>query len=65
VNARFQPPGEYLAFSISDPEEANFPEIWPEPLEVVVNALTRHQTLAEIMENLPDIAVAPKIARGP
>jgi transglutaminase-like putative cysteine protease len=57
VNARFQPPGEYLAFPINEPEEADFPEIWPEPLDVVAAALSRWRTLAEIMENLPDIAV--------
>jgi transglutaminase-like putative cysteine protease len=56
VDARFEPPGEYLAFPVREPEEADFPEIYAEPLAVVTDALSRGRTLAEIMENLPDIA---------
>jgi len=65
VNARFQPPGEYLAFSVSEPAEADFPEIRPEPLDVVAAALSRWRTLAEIMENLPDVAPAALAPTSP
>ncbi|MBJ6750576.1 transglutaminase-like domain-containing protein [Geomonas anaerohicana] len=55
IDAQFAPPDERLAFSISDRLEADLPEIWPEPLPMVVRALTTHQTVAEVYHNLPDI----------
>ena len=55
VDAQFSPPVERLAFSINEGLEADLPEIWPEPLPVVVSALTRYHTVADVYENLPDI----------
>jgi hypothetical protein len=46
---------EKLAFDITESTERDLPEIWPEPLPVVVRALTLHRTVEEVYENLPDI----------
>lgn len=59
VDARFIPPAEQLAFAIHDTEERDFDEIWPEPLPVVVEALTRADSIATLYRNLPDITVLP------
>ena len=55
VNAQFMPPKEKLAFPINLKEEANLPEIWSEPLPVVVSVLEKYKTYEEVYYNLPDI----------
>ncbi|RJF97943.1 transglutaminase-like domain-containing protein [Noviherbaspirillum saxi] len=55
VNAMFCPPKEQLAFPILHEAEHDLPEIWPEPLPVVIHALTTHATVEEVMTNLPDV----------
>jgi len=35
--------------------ERDFPEIWAEPLPLVVGALTRNKTVEQVFDNLPDI----------
>ena len=55
VDAQFTPPVERLAFKIVYPEEANLPEIWPDPLEVVVRTLRSYKTWQAVLEHLPDI----------
>lgn len=55
VNAQFQPPEEILAFSLKDSKECNLPEIWAEPLSIVVEALERYETYDQVLANLPDI----------
>ena len=57
VDAAFCPPKEQLAFPILRPEERDLPEIWPEPLPVVVKTLTECATVQQVFENLPDIAL--------
>lgn len=57
VDAQFCPPKEQLAFSISNPQEADLPEIWAEPLPVVVEVLTCNYTWAEVANNLPDVCL--------
>jgi len=57
VAAEFCPPTEKLAFPIVDDLERNFPEIWPEPLPLVVKALTLSTTVEQVFDNLPDIEV--------
>lgn len=57
VDAQFCPPVERLAFSVSDADEADFPEVWADPLPVVVEALTAGQTTAEVLADLPDVPV--------
>lgn len=59
VDAQFCPPVERLAFSANDKLEADLPEIWPEPLPVVVNVLTRYATWEEVFNNLPDVELIP------
>ena len=59
VHAEFSPPVEKLAFPIVDPGEADFREIWPEPLPIVIKALTENATYDQVFRNLPDIDVLP------
>lgn len=58
VNAQFTPPIEQLAFPIEEKLEADFPEIWPEPLTLVVNALQQYDDITDLYENLPDVPLA-------
>jgi len=57
LNAQFTPPKEQLAFSIHLEGEVNFPEIWPEPLPIVVKALKKYKVKEELINNLPDIPI--------
>lgn len=57
VAAEFSPPTEKLAFPIVGASERDFPEIWSEPLTLVVKALTQNKTIEQVFENLPDIEV--------
>lgn len=57
VVAEFCPPTEKLAFPIIGALERDFPEIWAEPLPLVVEALTRNKTVEQVFENLPDVEV--------
>ncbi|HET7259947.1 MAG TPA: transglutaminase-like domain-containing protein, partial [Candidatus Acidoferrum sp.] len=54
VNAQFNPPTEQLAFRMNFSEERLLPEILPDPLPVVVNALRTHTTWDAMLANLPD-----------
>lgn len=55
VNAGFCPPREQLAFPVLSAKERDLPEIWAEPLSAVVESLTKHQTVEQVYENLPDV----------
>lgn len=55
VAAAFSPPTEALAFPVRAPMERDLPEIWAEPLPVVVRALEAYPTYAQVLANLPDI----------
>ncbi len=55
VDAQFCPPLERLAFPVRAPDEADLPEILPEPLPEVVRVLTTCATVEEVYENLPDL----------
>ena len=55
VDAQFLPPMEKLAFALSGKGEATLPEIWPDPLSVVVEALRAHTDAQVLSEHLPDI----------
>lgn len=57
VVAEFCPPVEKLAFPIITNGESNLPEIWAEPLPIVVQALEAYTTYSEVAENLPDVAL--------
>jgi len=62
VAAEFCPPIEKLAFPIVSPGEADLPEIWAEPLTVVIDALTNNVTFQEVADNLPDIELLMTMA---
>ena len=55
VNAKFSPPHEQLAFPINSKLEADLPEIWSEPVPIVVSVLEKYETYKEVYHNLPDI----------
>lgn len=54
VNAQFTPPHEQLAFKLNDNNEKDFQEIMVKPVDVVITALTKNQTVKDVFENLPD-----------
>jgi transglutaminase-like putative cysteine protease len=64
INAQFTPPVEQLAFSIRLAGEADLPEIWADPLPVVVDALKSHSTVDSLWENLPDLPLWTTSASG-
>lgn len=51
----FAPPTETLAFPIATQGEADLPEIWAEPLPVVIQVLKQYKTVQEVANNLPDV----------
>ncbi|MFT4650359.1 MAG: transglutaminase-like putative cysteine protease [Flavobacteriales bacterium] len=55
VTSEFCPPTENLAFPIVIPGESDLPEIWSEPLPLVIDVLKQGRTYLEIANNLPDI----------
>lgn len=55
INAEFCPPEEALAFPIRERAERDLPEIWAEPLPVVVNVLETYRDFALVLANLPDV----------
>ena len=55
VQAEFMPPIEQLAYPIIVEGEANLPEIWSEPLPVIVQVLEDSAGYLEVHKNLPDI----------
>lgn len=59
IDARFDPPRELLAFSLSDPQERDLPGVLAEPLPVVVEVLQRCDTVEQVLAGLPDLAGDP------
>jgi len=57
VEAHFTPPREQLAFPIIVEGEADFQEIWAEPLPEVRKLLEAADSFQEVAENLPDIEI--------
>jgi transglutaminase-like putative cysteine protease len=55
VNSQFSPPQEQLAFPINSKFEADLPEIWSEPLPIIVSVLEKYETYEDVYYNLPDI----------
>ncbi|NQZ31731.1 MAG: transglutaminase family protein [Oceanospirillaceae bacterium] len=58
VDAQFCPPTVKLAFAIVNPGEADFPEIWAEPLSVVVDVLNSATSFQQVLDELPDVEIA-------
>lgn len=63
INARFDPPTERLAYRPRIPGEADLPEVWPEPLPIVVATLRSCATWREVWERLPDVEIIPSARR--
>ena len=59
IDAQFMPPIERVAFTPRLPGEADLPEVWPDPIEVVVEALRSYKTWQALWANLPDIDLLP------
>ncbi|HID70447.1 MAG TPA: transglutaminase family protein [Desulfobacterales bacterium] len=57
VDAQFTPPIEKLAFGVSEKLEKDLPEIWSDPLPIIVESLQNHKSVEELYKNLPDIQV--------
>ncbi|EPJ43329.1 MAG: putative lipoprotein [Osedax symbiont Rs2] len=55
VTAEFIPPQEQLAFKIEQPGEKDLPEIWPQPLQIVIDVLTSSRDYQQVANNLPDV----------
>ena len=64
VDAQFIPPQERLAFRNQFPEEADFPVILSEPLQIIVQALQSWSTWDELLRNLPDISLESAKSHG-
>jgi transglutaminase-like putative cysteine protease len=56
VDAQFTPPVEKLAFAVSLFGEANLPGFYAAPLPAVIDTLRKHENVAAVAANLPDIA---------
>lgn len=57
VSAEFCPPVEKLAFQLIVEGEADLPELWPEPISMVIQALETSKTYLDVANNLPDIEI--------
>jgi len=55
VSAEFSPPNERLAFPIVKSGEADLPEIWADPLPIVIEVLEKSMSYMEVANNLPDV----------
>lgn len=58
IDAGCSPPIERLAFTPTLPGEMDLPDIYPDPLPVVVEALRRHAVAGDLARDLPDLAPA-------
>lgn len=54
LRAGFDPPREMLPYASTRPGERLFAGIWADPVPLVVDALRRYRTRAELEANLPD-----------
>ncbi|WP_233402649.1 transglutaminase-like domain-containing protein [Marinomonas transparens] len=61
VTADFCPPVEMLAYSTDRKGEADLPEVWAKPLDVVVDVLTKEKTYQDVLANLPDVEVIANV----
>lgn len=63
VDAQFTPPVERLAFVPQGEGERDYADILSAPLPPVIAALTRHTTLAALIDDLPDLGDRATLAR--
>ncbi len=57
VSAEFDPPKEILPYSVRDANERDLPEIWEEPLPLIINVLETFPDTDGVYQNLPDVAL--------
>ena len=57
VQAEFIPPQEQLAFTTDHDGECNFPEIWSEPLPIIVQSLHNASSVQALATCLPDMSI--------
>lgn len=62
VDAQFTPPVERLAFSTSCVGEYDFPEIWSQPLSLIVESLQQAESVQALASCLPDCTVEQMFA---
>ena len=55
VSAEFSPPNEKLAFPIVATGEMDLPEIWAEPIPMVIEVLEKSRSYIDVANNLPDV----------
>lgn len=55
IDARFDPPRERLAYHHREDLIADLPEIWTDPLPVVVATLSSCATYIDVLKNIPDV----------
>ena len=60
VNTDFCPPIEKLAYPIITKGEADLPEIWSQPLAIIIEALECNNNYLDVANNLPDIQLIVK-----
>ena len=67
INASFNPPKEYLAYTTREQGEADLPKIWTDPLSTVIEVLERRENAEEVIRRPPDIQIIaiPKSASHP
>ena len=58
IRTRFSPPEECLAFTAAAAGEADFPEVWDEPLPMVRDFLSSYADREESLLHFPDIPVS-------
>jgi transglutaminase-like putative cysteine protease len=61
VDAQFTPPVERLAFQPATAGESDFPEIWTDPLPIVVETLQTYTSASVVYQRLPDVLLAPTV----
>ena len=54
IDAQFNPPLEKLAFELKE-NEFDLHKIYEEPLNIIIQALEKHTTYKEMIDNMPDI----------
>lgn len=57
VNTQFNPPEEQLAFKSTLPGEYVFPEIWDQPIYLIIEYLNKYSDYKEALKDIPDIEV--------
>jgi hypothetical protein len=57
VDARCEPPHEYLAYNADMEGELNIPVVFDQPLPIVIDVLRKYSHYRDILKNLPDLDI--------